>query len=201
MANQLSLGEWAPPLKPELSQYHTPVKLCRRIVKWAGVKRGMRVLEPSAGGGNLVRELVRAGAIVTAVEIDPAWAKVLYEEFSRTGRVDVVESDFKNFSETDCYDMAVMNPPLDGGVGAGHVAHALRMAPKVVSVLRSQDPHGVDRYKELWSRCDQAGEVKLVRRPVYAGAGGQIETIIVDVRRQGTYDGPQSIEFWVDDWK
>ena len=79
--DQLSLGDFAPELLPELSQFHTPTKLAKRMGAYADVLPGMRVLEPSAGGGNIVRELVKAGAEVDAVEIDPRWCTVLRKEF------------------------------------------------------------------------------------------------------------------------
>lgn len=205
--NQLQLGEFAPPLRPQLSQYHTPVKLARRMVVWAGVRPGMHVLEPSAGGGNIVRELVRAGAHVYAVEIDLAWARYLAAEFTHPAPVYVSCRDFLAVEpdEIDCqadhFDVVVMNPPLDNGVGPDHIRHALQWAPRVVSVLRGQDLHGIARHELLWSRCDVAQIAFSVRRPVYAGGGGQIETVIVDVRRSGTYHEPQRIEHWADDWR
>ena len=198
--NQIQLGDFAPELLPELSQYHSPVKLCRRIVHWAeNTKplRGLRVLEPSAGGGNLVRELLGAGAIVTAVEIDPRWTELLRREFPN---VEVIDADFLQMPLENRFDLAVMNPPLDKGLGGRHVRHALGFAPRAVSILRSQDLHTVERYKYLWSVCDLAREAKLSRRPKYRGAGGEFETVIDDIYRQGTYNGPQSIEHWPESW-
>lgn len=208
MSNQLSLGDFAPPLLPELDQYHTPMKLAHRMVEWAGIKPGMWVLEPSAGGGNLVRAILAAGASPFVMEIDPRWCKVLNNEMANC-RMDAVpllaiQADFLDHTGGPEFDrpltMAVMNPPLTNGVGPKHVAMALKWAPKVISVLQARDLHGVERYDELWSKCDLAREAKLVRRAKWAGAGGQIETVVVDVRRKGTYDGPQTIEHWVDSW-
>jgi 16S rRNA (adenine1518-N6/adenine1519-N6)-dimethyltransferase len=53
--------------------------LTRRIVTAAGVKRGERVLEVGAGTGTLTRQLVTAGADVTAVEVDEQLRPVLEE--------------------------------------------------------------------------------------------------------------------------
>lgn len=195
--NQLALGDFAPELLPELDQYHSPSKLCRRMVGYAGVLPGMRVLEPNAGAGNIVRELVAVGAEVTAVEIDPRWCKVLRDEFKD---VEIVEANFLEWQAPDRYHLVVMNPPLTDGVGPTHVRHALRCAHRAVSVLQARDLHGVERYAELWAECDLAGEVKLVRRPAYAGTGGQIETVVVDARRRGSYSGPQTIVHWCDSW-
>jgi len=64
-----------PELDPGRSQWFTRPELCRRVVRWAGVRPGMRVLEPGAGSGNFVAALVEAGADVTAVEIDRRWVR------------------------------------------------------------------------------------------------------------------------------
>lgn len=194
---QMSLGDFAPSLDSALSQYHTPVKLARKIVKWAKIDSTTIALEPSAGGGNIVRELIRVNATVEAVEIDPRWVKVLRHEFSATA---IIDANFLEWMPSSRYHMAIMNPPLDEGVGTYHVKHALRFAPRVISILRGQDLHCKERYRNLWSDCDLAGLALLVQRPVYCGKGGQIETIVVDVRRKGTFKGRQTIEHWSDSW-
>lgn len=202
--NQMQFGEWAPELNKSLSQFHTPMKLCRRIAEWCGIGPQTVAIEPSAGGGNFVRAMLERGARhVWAYEIDRVWCSVLSKQFMDSAHwncVSIINQDFMSCEPRHDVQIALMNPPLTNGVAASHVAHALNFAPRAVSIMRSQDMHGVDRYDELWSKCDLAREVKLVRRPKYAGAGGKIETVIVDVYKKGTYDGPQSVEWWTDDW-
>jgi predicted RNA methylase len=195
MNEQLTLGDFAPPMRQELSQYFTPQTMARKMVEWAGVRRGQRVLEPSAGGGSIVRELLEARANVTAYEIDPAWVKVMRQDPTLKGAT-VVEGDFLEVG-AGIFDLAVANPPLNDGVAAQHIANMLELAPRVVSLLRAQDLHGQERYRQLWSRCDLAGIAYLVRRPVFSGDGGATEFVVVDVRRVGTFAGPQHIEHWV----
>jgi len=199
MTNQLTLADWAPPLRQELSQYHTPVRLARRMVRWLWPKDVVSTtfLEPSAGGGNIVRELCRIGGQVTAFEVDPAWARLLAGEFCTAT---VICEDFLQH-EPRRFDCAVMNPPLDGGVGPRHVAHALRFAPVVVSVLRLADLVGVDHHRELWSWCDLMRIALLVHRPAFTGKGGATDFCVVEVRRRiGACRPPQKIEFWEDRW-
>jgi hypothetical protein len=197
------LGGMAAPFNAELSQFHTPVKLARRIVDWAGVA-GKRVLEPSAGGGNIVRELVRAGASqIVAVEIDLLWCEAMASEFysckQSCEQLRIIQGDFTALVPAQL-DLAVANPPLDGGVGGHHVRHMLNWVPRAVSVMRGQDLHGGERYRELWSDCDLARIAFLSARPRYRNEGGKIETVVVDVYRKGTYSGVQSIEHWADRW-
>ena len=196
MSSQLQLGDWAPSLKTELGQYHTPVRLARKMVAWAHLPRGAKALEPSAGGGNIVRELVTVGADVTAVEIDPEWATLLADQFDAR----VVCADFLAWEPPAPFDIAVMNPNLDGGVAGVHVAKALEVAHRAVSVLRVDDLTGVQRYQSLWRKCDLAGVAYLVHRPVFKGDGGMTDFCVVDVWRPGTFQGTPRIEHWPDRW-
>lgn len=204
MNEQLNLGAWATPrYDPALGQWHTPPWLAAMMVEWADVRPGMTVLEPSAGGGAIVKELIRAGAVVDAVEIDQAWAASLRTDFPD---VITIVADFLSLLPTHSvgnygYDLEVMNPPLDGGAGPTHIAHALKFAPRVVSILRTVDLHGVDRNKVLWSQHALAGIRWLVRRPVFSGdesrspgSGAQADFVVVDVRREFT--GNVDVGWW-----
>lgn len=57
----------------------------RKIVQLAGLKPGDRVLEVGPGLGSLTLGLLEAGAIVTAVEIDPRLSALLPETAARHG--------------------------------------------------------------------------------------------------------------------
>jgi hypothetical protein len=160
----------------------------------------MHVLEPSAGGGAIVRALVAVGARVTAVEIDPDWAQYLRDQ--KLPGVDVLCGDFLDMRPGDLpvfdYDLAPMNPPLDDGVGAKHVWRATRMAKRAVSLLRSADMHGTDRYDVLWRLVGVSGEAKLIRRPVFIGSKSgtpRSDFIVADVHRE-PYPPLRRTEWW-----
>lgn len=87
--------------------------------------KGKRVLEPSAGTGNLARVLRQRGASVDCVEIQPDLAKGL-----RLEGFPCVTADFLTLAPpTDPelgYDLVVMNPPFDRERDVDHVMHALK---------------------------------------------------------------------------
>lgn len=147
------------------SQWFTPPELAAKVVEWAGVGNGidmdiagvrpMRVLEPSAGNGALVRPLVAAGAEVCALELDGRYRDDLIALAQQsTGSVvmhgnflEALPGRFKHL-----YDLCVMNPPYENGLDAAFILHALKFAPRVVGICRSAILHGVKRKADLWSK-------------------------------------------------
>jgi predicted RNA methylase len=88
----------------------------------------MRILEPSAGHGALVRELLDRGARVTAVDNDPEAVEELLKISS--DRLQVLHRDFLDWTPPmikGCAPFAavVMNPPFTKGQDAKHVMKAL----------------------------------------------------------------------------
>lgn len=114
--------------KQELGFFETPPSLAHQLAMTADCRRGLRVLEPSAGRGNIVRAVLgdAPGAQITCVEINPAHRACLEE----TGSVLYCPADFLETSPLPRFDRAVMNPPFrtPGRPQADidHVDHAFR---------------------------------------------------------------------------
>jgi len=88
--------------------------------------RPLRVLEPSAGTGNLASRAAATGAIVDCVEIQPHLAADLLS----SGRYrTVIGCDFLALQPPDpdnLYNRVIMNPPFDRERDIDHVLHALK---------------------------------------------------------------------------
>lgn len=121
--------------------YPTPPAAARRVLRnapiWHRSKEAgqLRILEPSAGTGNLAtacypayerdwdRERYRVDHIVDCIEIQPHLIPDL--KAKRLGRV--INADFMAIEPetTGLYDLVVMNPPFDRERDIDHVVHAL----------------------------------------------------------------------------
>jgi len=104
--------------------FPTPETLAARMVDEAGIKPGMRVLEPSAGTGRILDQLPE-GCSVVAVEIN---AK-LGGRLDATKRA-VVIGDFLNCSAETLggeFDAICMNPPFVNADDIKHIRHAYNM--------------------------------------------------------------------------
>ncbi len=117
--------------------FPTPMPLARKLVELAGLMSGRRVLEPSAGTGNLVRAIAGNAmgfdcCKIVAVEQSPALVESLMEMRNRTVYANeetfrIVQNDFLECTpeELGLFDAVVMNPPFENGADIRHIQHAL----------------------------------------------------------------------------
>lgn len=112
--------------------FPTPKPLAARMAELAGVKPGMRVLEPSAGNGHLADAAKAAGAEVDAVEISDALRDVLQAKGHN-----IVGRDFDSHEASGQYDAVIMNPPFGDRKDAAHIMRAwdmLKTGGKLVAI-------------------------------------------------------------------
>jgi hypothetical protein len=102
--------------------FPTPAAVAQRMVQDAGIRAGMRVLEPSAGNGNIADAARAAGAKVDVVEVSSQLRELLQAK-----GYSVVGQDFMKFTPSEPYDAIVMNPPFSDRMDAQHIQHAYGM--------------------------------------------------------------------------
>lgn len=148
-----------PPPDASMSQFDTPNAIAQRMAMWADVERGMRVLEPSAGLGNLAGAARQIGADVRCIE----WSRARADWLARSG-FNVTQANFLEVPRGERFDLVLMNPPFENGQDLEHVLHALNFASRVVALLPLGTLDGVDRYQRLWTRHGLRRLAILVRR-------------------------------------
>lgn len=128
--------------------FPTPPDLCKRMVDAAGVLAGRRVLEPSAGTGNIIRTAINSATgadcmRLVAVEINPQLAEGLRNQRDKTlyaneSNFDVRCADFLQCnSDLGLFDVVLMNPPFSNGADIKHIEHArhfLKPGGKIVAI-------------------------------------------------------------------
>lgn len=134
--------------------FETPPGVAARLVELADVAPGHRVLEPSAGTGNILRALNPVSCIRVAVEIHPKLAEHLANEFPTT---DVHCIDFLDFASScePVFDRIIMNPPFAGAADIAHVRAAARLlAPggRLVSIVAGgpRQERALRAHAETW---------------------------------------------------
>lgn len=102
--------------------FPTPAHVAQRMARLAHIKEGMRVLEPSAGNGNLADAAKAQGGVVDVIEI----ADRLRDILTAKG-YSVVAHDFDGFTPDEKYPAILMNPPFSNRRDAAHIMRAFDM--------------------------------------------------------------------------
>jgi predicted RNA methylase len=176
----------------ELSQYFTPMWLAERSARWIPLEtagRATRVLEPSAGRGNLVAGMLRAGfsqRVITLVEKDPRWFAALDASYPIAAKSC---ADFLSWEPLtdERFDYALMNPPYEEGADAEHVVHALAFCNRVIALVKSDFEFSAERERVLWHRARVRRRAILVDRPEFgetvekAGFGPARNYVVLEI--------------------
>lgn len=98
--------------------FPTPQRVVDRMLNFAELETGKRVLEPSSGTGAILEDLRRyCGVEVVGIEIVPELAK-------RTGSICADFLTRMGF-QIGTFDTIVMNPPFANGQDIAHIRHAM----------------------------------------------------------------------------
>lgn len=129
MEQALLTGSYAR-TKQDFGQFDTPAALAEEVVKLADIQRGMMVLEPSAGKGNLIAAILKvtaSGALVFGHEIDQKRHEACrMRHFNAFGAGGLALGDFLAREPNPVFERVVMNPPFAKRQDIAHVMHALR---------------------------------------------------------------------------
>lgn len=163
--------------------YATPEPVGLKMVEWAGIKPGDKVLEPSAGHGAIAR-FFPDQTDVTMVE--PSY-DLSQRAALANGTAKIVNSNFEDFHITNKFDAIVMNPPYGNGgkTAIEHVSKAgrhLREGGRIVALI----PRGgmTDRRLAQFMESDEAKGLQLVAKVSMPGvtferAGTSVNTQVV----------------------
>ncbi len=105
--------------------FPTPAELAARMVELAEIEPEHRVLEPSAGTGNILRA-IGDGPDKVAVELNLACVRRLAA--CGVSGLKIHEGDFLDCNgELGTFDRVLMNPPFENASDIKHIQHALHM--------------------------------------------------------------------------
>lgn len=102
--------------------FPTPARVAQRMARLARIRKGMRVLEPSAGNGNLADAAAAAGGEVDVIEISSQLRDILTAK-----GYTAVAHDFTTFTPDEPYQAIMMNPPFSKRQDAEHIMRAYGM--------------------------------------------------------------------------
>jgi hypothetical protein len=99
----------------EMSYWATPPALAKELVHGLHLTPAMRVLEPSAGDGALVRAIREEYLLVPITAVEPDYVRRIVLRGSTAIGLHVRNCTFEDYAalpDTDGFDAVVMNPPF-----------------------------------------------------------------------------------------
>ncbi|WP_426237463.1 hypothetical protein [Pseudomonas sp. TWP3-2] len=102
--------------------FPTPAAVAHRMARMARISKGTRVLEPSAGNGNLADVAAAAGGEVDVIEISSQLRDILTAK-----GYNAIAHDFMTFTPEESYQAILMNPPFSKRQDAEHIMRAYGM--------------------------------------------------------------------------
>jgi len=171
--------------KSELGYFPTPDEVVGAMICWACIRPGDKVLEPSAGKGNIVRAVSRLCKSVTAVEIDHQHIADLKKI---AGPLDeIIEGDFLQIEPKPIFDRVVMNPPFADLTAPRHILHALKFLKPKGGRLVSICPASIEfRKTKLFNELrsfveDHDGDILPLKEGSFHESGTDVRTCIIGV--------------------
>ncbi len=171
--------------KQAFQQFFTPTDLAKRIVKIAGIKSGMAVLEPSAGDGAIADQARAAGANVSCIEIQPE----LHAQLKAKGYTAWNDCFLAHTPDIHVgrYDAIVMNPPFTKDQDIQHVRHAfdlLKPGGILVSVMSPGFTFGTQKKRAAFRAfVEENGEFENLPDGTFKEAGTNVRTVLVTLRK------------------
>jgi phospholipid N-methyltransferase len=161
--------------------FPTPPSLAQRIVGLADISPGHSILEPSAGDGAIVDEIVRAcsrNALLSCVELLPENCAILSKKGYK-----VEQADFLEWTPPALFDRVVMNPPFARQADIDHVNKAwecLRPGGKLVSIMSAGIVFRENRKTvALRERIKDHGTIERNPDGTFKESGTMVNTVIV----------------------
>ena len=169
----------APRAVSAFNLFQTPSALAAELVAAAEIEPGQSVLEPSAGLGRLLLEILKhEPGSVTAVEQSKDCARELFGNFPG---VRLMERDFLTVSpdQLGAFDRVCMNPPFKMRRDLKHVFHALTFL-RPGGILSGLCLAGPIREQKLKPICDTW---KTIPAGVFRSEGTGVETVLFTIKK------------------
>lgn len=150
--------------------FPTPPALAERMAQELDIKPGMKVLEPSAGKGDLA-DAVKAAQPEADVKVIEPLSDL--REILTMKNHEVIDTNFENFETDQKFDRVIMNPPFSKNRDIRHVRKAYELlAPggKMVAIMGNHFTFANDKESaEFRDWLDAAGGTSESLGQVFAG--------------------------------
>jgi protein-L-isoaspartate O-methyltransferase len=160
--------------------FPTPPELAARMAKLANLGWHDRVLEPSAGTGNLINAIVDAEptAKIYAVEINRALCDALPSNLLADGEALCADFLTCTVEQLGRFNKILTNPPFANGVDVAHIKHALHFLERdgVLVALCANGPRQQAELRPLTETWEELPD------GTFADQGTNVRVVLLTVR-------------------
>lgn len=169
--------------------FPTPKEIARKMVDRAGIIAGRRVLEPSAGTGNLIEAAAKSTGFdcfrLVAVEINQSLIATLetmrnHWLYANGDNFKIVRGDFLECNgDLGKFDIVLMNPPFENGSDIKHIKHAmtfLKPGGRLVAICAN----GPRQQAELQPLADTWEELPV---DTFKEEGTSVRTVLITINK------------------
>lgn len=171
--------------KVTLQAFYTPPEIAEKLVGLVELKPRMKVLEPSAGEGALVKAILKKNprVFVTAIDINPDIEKSLLEIGNEDLEIRIEDFLKAKFKKGRDFRAIVMNPPFTKGQDIKHVLHALNYLAHdgvLVSIVSAGSlANSTKPFRVFQELVKDHGQVREVEAGAFKASGTMVKTAIV----------------------
>lgn len=164
----------------------TPPTLAARMVEAADIQPGMRILEPSAGTGNILAA-IPGDTCRIAVELNQTLANATrLHQLASVHCADFLQCN----GELGQFDRILMNPPFADGQDVDHVSHALGMLKpggRLVAIMSAGVTFRQDRRTAAFRALveSRGGTVDALPAGSFKVSGTEVSTVLVVIDAEG----------------
>jgi phospholipid N-methyltransferase len=172
--------------------FPTPQSLAERLVSMSCIQPGNRILEPSAGTGNLIDAVVKAhqDVSVSYCELNCFLLDILRDKYTTVDCVSFAGRDFVDLdpNRVERFDRVIMNPPFENNEDIDHILHAWCGLLRAGGILTAIVSAGVftrrDKKAEAFRRflCDERAHVHDLPAGTFKSSGTGVGAKIVQLR-------------------
>jgi SAM-dependent methyltransferase len=173
-------------LKQDFQFFETPAKIAKLMVKYAKIKPGELVLEPSAGRGAIIDHIPK-DAKIFACEIMKPNLQIL-----KSKDVNILCNDFMSLEERPMFDKIVANPPFSKDQDIDHIMKMYRILRNGGRLVSLSSPSWTFKsfkkskfFRDFLNRVD----AKLIYLPekTFKESGTNIATIMIIIDKLDSY--------------
>lgn len=182
--------------------FPTPKALADRLVELADLKRGQRILEPSAGSGALIDAAIRTltaqvdaapiiATTIRAIEVNPQLSEAMRMKYEPRAFILNECMDFLQWGvdgDEYLYDRAIMNPPFENRADARHVLYAyslLKPGGRLVSIMASSVKFRREKeYELVRTLIEDCGEIIDLPAASFKESGTLVSTVLIALDKE-----------------